>query len=148
MFNKKLVEGVLAQQITVPASRTATATLFNGQTATNGYAVDRLGFEEVVFIVSAGTVAASATLDAQVYEGDTDNTTLATAVASASVTQITASNDDALHIVSVDARPLKRYLWLRMQYNATGAASLFGAVAIKGAPVVLPTAATGVDADI
>lgn len=135
----KLVENIKTQQIFEPTSVTATGTLFNGQSATSGYAVDTQLYDECVFILQAGVFSGSATVDAAIYESADDNTDNATAISGADFTQVTSANDQARQSLSVVCKDVKRYLWVRTSKTLNTNAALLSALAILGKPDSGPT---------
>jgi hypothetical protein len=98
--------------------------------ATNGTTVDLQGYTNVSFLITCGTVGASATIDAKVQYSDngsswTDATTTDTGDTVA-ITQKTAVFSDRLHVV----KPTHRYY--RVVVTVGTAASVVGAVAALG----------------
>lgn len=108
--------------------------------ATNGNTLDLKGFTNVSFLISCGTVGASATIDAKMQYSDngsswTDATTADTGFP-VSITQKSAVFSDVLHVV----KPTHRYY--RVVVTVGTAASVVGVVgALGGArhrPVTYP----------
>lgn len=108
----KIVENVYVKQAMAPERITGSDTLYNG--ATNGSGIDVQDFDDAMVVVDVGEIQGSATLDVAVYENDSDDYSTATLVTGASFTQMTASNDEQLHIGAVDVGATERYLFVRM----------------------------------
>mgnify|MGYP003572427098 CR=1 FL=1 len=65
-------------------------------TAQNGTVIDTAGYDELLYIVQAGDLGTSATLDAKAQEGDASNLSDAADITGAAITQLTkASPDDS-----------------------------------------------------
>jgi len=131
----KLVEDLKVAQLVEPADRATDATtLYNGAAATaaSGTGLDTRDYDEVVFVINAGTFTGDAQETCAVYHSATDDSTAATLVTGASFTAITTSNDKKLHIGSVICKNDHRYMWLRSVSSMSTGTSRFGAMAILG----------------
>ena len=129
----KLAENLKTQQIIDPVSITATGTLFNGEsTTTSGISIDTQDYDECLIVLNTGTFSSSATVDFAVYESDTDNTGVATALSDADFTQVTSANDESRQSMNILCKNTKRYLWVRSSKTGTTDAALICATAILG----------------
>lgn len=145
----KLIEAVEFKQLDKPASRTASTVLYNGVAATTTSYLDTQGYDEVVISLNKGTFASGAVVDFSVVESADTDPSAATAVSGASFTQGTPSADDAVEVISIQCKDTKRYLWLKSdKTDVGGAAAVWGAEAVLGAPDYGPTPTTLVKADV
>lgn len=107
-----------------------------GAGTVDGLAVDRLGFEDAVLLVSTGAVAGAPTaqtVDAKIQDS-ADGTTWAD-VAGLTIAQITAA--DTEQELDIDLTPLKRYIRVVATITFTGGTTptigLFAGFALGGA---------------
>lgn len=101
-------------------------------TTTNGLEVDTRGFQEALVILTAGTVAATSTLDVKMQDSP-DGTTGWADVTSATFVQVTPSNDEAIFVGRIKLNsytagtPGKFRPWIRPVGVAGGSgASIYG----------------------
>jgi hypothetical protein len=103
----------------------------------NGVAVDRLGFEEALVVVNAGTNGTNGTVDVKVQESDASGSGFED-IAGAVFTQITEANDETIYVGRLNLIGRKRYL--RLVATVGTAACVFGAEVLLGAARELPAA--------
>lgn len=135
----QLIENVKYDQVIAPVQSATEATLYNGSAITvSNNGIDCKDFDEVNFILNAGTFVGSAALDIAIVESDTNNPSTATAISgknsaqstvSAAFTQVTTANDNSVLTGSLFTRNRKRYLWARSYQNA--ATCVFSVLASK-----------------
>ena len=101
MTIKSLTEALKAVQA-IKADAHAVSTI-------TGAAIDTKGFDEVMFVVNAGTFAAGATADIKVQECDTSGGSYAD-ISGAAFTQITDALDDNIYVGRVKCKNWERYL--------------------------------------
>lgn len=139
----KIVEDLLYDQVVAAGKySSAPGTLYNGQLSSiSNNGIDTRNCDEINFIINAGTVHTSGTLDVSIVENTTNDPSTATLVSgnaspsdtastAATFTQITPSNDEALHIGSIKCKNFKRYMWAR--HLVAGASANFGIIAVLG----------------
>lgn len=118
----------------VPDGTAATTyALAAGTSDVNSGVVDRANCEEVTFLVTAGTMAASSSLDVKVQQSDDDDGDPDgfSDVAGTSVTQISPTDDDKMVAISVK-NATKRYLRLAFTRGDGGNSAINAVHAIKG----------------
>lgn len=140
MIYGKLIHAVKYLQAAAARLSASNETLYNGVavTAAAGTGIDSRGYDEINIVLNAGTFEGAANLAASVVESDTDDSTAATAVTSASFTAITTANDEAIHTASIRCMGTKRYLWLKTVQTGS-ATSRYSALAILGKEDVAPS---------
>jgi hypothetical protein len=150
MSRGKTIENILFQQITKPQSfTTSTTVLYNGVAATTISYIDCQGFDEVIIVLNKGTFAATSMASFGVYADDNTDPEAATLVTGASFTDVTASNDDAIEVISVQCKDIGRYVWLKSdKTDDVNTAAVWSATAILCKPGAGPTATTLVKADV
>jgi hypothetical protein len=100
--------------------------------------IDMKDFKRVLFILRSGTVAATGTIDVEIQEG-TSTTSFNTATALASITQLTAADDDKIALLEVMDEDLTAgYRYLRAIVTRGTANSNIGLIAIAGDPHYQP----------
>lgn len=133
----KLSEELKIQSLFLPASRTGTSALYNGQTDTSGGAIDTQGFDELMIVIHAGTFSAGASVAFKLVHSETDVIGDMADVTDGGMTTITTANDNAVQVGMVKCKNYYRYIYLcATQANATP--SLFSATAILGKADSLP----------
>jgi hypothetical protein len=148
-FRGKLIENVIVKQLDLPASRTASSTLYNGSAATTTSYIDCQGFDEVIIVLNKGVFTSTATVTFTVVESADTDPSAATLVTGATFTAATSSNGSTLETISIQTKDQKRYLWLKsVKTNVNSDAALWAASAIKKAKQAVPTATTNVIADL
>ena len=148
-FRGKLIENIVVQQLDTPLSRTASATLYNGVAATTTSAIDGMGFDEVVIVLTKGTATSTASVTPTIVQSDATDPSAATAVTGGTFTTFTTANAGAVQVISLQSKDLKRYLWLKTERtNVNADQATWGAIAIKKSKETSSTAATNVVADL
>lgn len=106
--------------------------------AVNSDVIDMADFDQVMFIVMAGTLGASATLDFAVYGDTASGGSFATAITGKSITQLTqaGSDDDKQAIVVITAEEVaaQGLRYLRATMTVATATSDAGMIALGGHP--------------
>ncbi len=100
-------------------------------------AIDTKGYEYITYIVSAGTLGSSATLDFKVTECDTSGGTYAD-VSGAAITQMTQAGSDSDTSVALTVRCADTERYHKGVLTVATATSDAGAVAFLSCPKVLP----------
>lgn len=109
-----------------------TYALAAGTTDVNSTSVDCLGCEEVTFLVAAGTMAASSSLDVKVQQSSDDGVGDGFSdLEGTAATQISATDDDKMVAISI-RNPQKRYLRLAFTRGDGGNSAINSVVAIMG----------------
>ncbi len=129
----KLIEEAKHVQVVTPADREGNDTLYNGVAAGSASGIDTMDFDEVNFIINAGTFVGDESVAASIAHSDTDDATASTALSGADFTAITTANDAQIHTASLRSESVsfKRYLFLKTVQTGTGT-SVFSAAAILG----------------
>lgn len=105
-------------------------------TTVNGLAVDRKGFNDVLFQIPLGVLNADTSITITLEESDASGSGFA-AVSGFSVA-VTGADDATVKEMFVDARGRKRYL--RLVFTGSSTSALIGATAVMEAAHVLPAA--------
>lgn len=111
--------------------------------ATTGDIIDMANFEQVAFVVMAGTLGSSATVDFQVYQGNTNALGSPKVITSAAITQLTeaGTDSDKQAIVVVrqsDLDVANGFRWIRGTLTVGTATSDAGVVALGMYPTYGP----------
>jgi len=134
----KLIEDLKFALTGLPQAVTTTKAYFNGSTTTGaGVGIDTQPYDEVVFCLIAGAMAAAGTMSAAIYESDTDNTEAATAITGADFTDITTANDYAGQVGSIKCKNYKRYMYIRT-VSASATSITFASGAVLGRSDQMP----------
>lgn len=125
----KAIEDLKYVRAVGPAQSAVAATLYNGEAVSvSNNGIDTRHYDEINFVVDAGTFVGSATLDVSIVASNTDNPSGATLVSGAVFTQITTANDAQIHTASIKCKNYNRYMWVRANQN--GDTTNFAALAI------------------
>lgn len=128
--------------VTVKTAMSITAT--TGNTAINGTAIDRQGFNSVEFVASLGTITTAGTKYAiEVQESDTTTSGDFTAVADADLlgTEVAVGFDGDTEtglVKNIGYVGIKRYVRVKVTPSGNTGASTFGVVAVLGNPAIAP----------
>lgn len=106
--------------------------LYNGSASGSGTYIDTNGYDSIIFMANVGEIGAGNTLDINILEHDHDDTAAATAISGAAFTQLTPSNDKALHYAELRCCGQKQYLWVETFKTGTGSCNIGITYAMNG----------------
>ena len=136
----KLIEDLKFALAGLPQAVTTTKAYFNGSTTTGaGVAIDTQPYDEIVFGLLVGAMGAGGTMEAAVWESDTDNTEAASAVTGADFTDVTTANDYGGQLGSIKCKNYKRYMYIRT-VSASATSVTFASGAVLGRADGMPIA--------
>ncbi|HEY4723051.1 MAG TPA: hypothetical protein VII92_14455 [Anaerolineae bacterium] len=109
--------------------------------ATTGDIIDMANFEQVMFVVMAGTLGSSATVDFQVYQSTASNMASPAVITGAAITQLTeAGTDSDKQAIVVVRQPdlTSGYRYIRGTLTVGTATSDAGVIALGAYPTYGP----------
>ena len=108
-----------------------------------GDIIDMKDFEQVMFVVQAGTLGTNATVDFQVYQGKTSGMGTPVVITGAAITQLTEAGTDSdkqavVVVKQADLNAAAGYRWIRGTLTVGVATSDAGVVGLGGYPTYGP----------
>jgi hypothetical protein len=105
--------------------------------------IDMANFEQVMFIVQAGTLGSSATVDFQVYQGDSNALANPKVITGAAITQLTQAGTDSdkqaiVVVKQADLDAAGGFRWIRGTLTVGTATSDAGMIALGFYPTFGP----------
>ncbi len=105
--------------------------------------IDMANFEQVMFVVMAGTLGSSATVDFQVYQGNTSGLGSPKVISGAAITQLTEAGTDSdkqaiVVVKQADLDVASGFRWIRGTLTVGTATSDAGMVALGFYPTFGP----------
>lgn len=110
---------------------------------TTGDIIDMMKFEQVMFVVMAGTLGSSATVDFQVYQGNTNALGSPKVITGAAITQLTDASTDSdkqaiVVVKQADLDVANGFRWIRGTLTVGTATSDAGVIALGFYPTYGP----------
>lgn len=129
MFNHNLAKACQIQRVAPDSGATTTYTLAAGTSDKRSVGVDTRGFKRICWILIAGTMAASSSLDVKAQQSNDDAATDDyTDLAGSACTQVGATDDDKLVVIDYEVE--KRYQALYSTRGDGGNGAIDGIIAI------------------
>jgi len=121
---------------------TATETLFNGVASGGLNGIDNKDGDDLLVIVNAGIFAGDGTLNVEIHDSDTNDSSTSAVVANTAMTEVNdGQNENQQNLAYYRTQGLKRFLWVRTVKAGTGSAG-FGVITLQGMLQTLPSGQT------
>lgn len=100
--------------------QSVSSTQYNGSSATT-VGIDTQGYDGASIILSTGTFTSSASVAVSMYEGDANDSSLATLIPGASFSTVDTGCDDTVYQAYIEVCGRKRYLFVKTVATGAGA---------------------------